>query len=113
MTNSETDRGQRERDERLDAAALRQLRLDDEFRAAAPSESDEAWLADPLNRGAMDDVAHAWNVFEEHAAAPEVMALRRDALSRAQRNAQRRWQSAAARRWAVAAAVLLAVVLGV
>jgi len=52
----------------------------------------EAWLAaDPGHAAAFDAVCSAWSLFGDQAAAPELLAMRRDALSRAHRAGGARW----------------------
>src|SRR3546814_9118770 len=56
------------------------------------SEALEAWLeADPTHRAAWAQVNDPWELIGDHATAPELMAMRRDALSRAHRLGRTRW----------------------
>lgn len=100
-------------DPRLEEALAWRLKLDEDHAANGAerivySPAYQSWLDDALNRAAMDEVSASWGVLDEHAAAPEVMALRRDALTRARRRAQRRWAPSA--RWLPAAAAALALI---
>src|SRR3546814_8084877 len=56
------------------------------------SEALEAWLeADPTHRAAWAQVNDPWELIGDHATAPELMAMRRAALSRAHRLGRTRW----------------------
>jgi transmembrane sensor len=62
------------------------------------SDAFEAWLAtDPCNAEAWAEAQALWDHFGEHAASPEIIAARRDALERASRSQRRRLY--AGRRW--------------
>jgi transmembrane sensor len=77
----------------------------------------DTWLVDrPDRQQALDEALSLWNLLGEDADAPEIMALRQDALGSMQRAGRQRWAAAVPPRrrvWAaIAAAVLLAVALG-
>src|SRR3546814_11543350 len=56
------------------------------------SEALEAWLeADPTHRAAWAPVNDPWELIGDHATAPALMAMRRDAPSRAPRLGRTRW----------------------
>lgn len=96
---------------RLEAAAAWRMRI--QTNPACEHEPEFlAWQADPLNRVAMNDTQEAWHAFDGHGAAPEVMALKRDALARAHRAASRRWVPRPGWAQAMAASVLIAIALG-
>ena len=53
------------------------------------SEAFEAWMADPANEAAWDQVQAPWREVGEKATSPQLMALRAGALARARRQDQR------------------------
>ncbi len=70
----------------------------------------EAWLADSDNVTAWQRVQKSWSFVGEHAASPELLALRHAALEHARREGQGRWTRSSARgtgllRFAAAASV--------
>ena len=74
-----------------------------------------AWIdADSTHAEAMIAVQDIWGALDEHAGAPEMMAARRDALSRSTRAAAARWRLGDSGNrgplWAAAAAALVLVV---
>jgi transmembrane sensor len=74
----------------------------------------EAWLeASPLHREAWEEVQAPWRHIGEQAAAPELIALRRDALTRARESARGRVGVRWPRVWAGVVAAGLLLVLGV
>ena len=76
------------------------------------SESLEAWLAaDPTHRDAWVQVNGPWELIGEHATAPELMAMRRDALSRAHRQGRARWSGRPRRGRLLAAVASFAVIV--
>ena len=80
----------------LDAAAGWRLRMDESGWTPADEAALEAWLAeDDSHAEAFARTGDVWDFFEEHAAAPEMMRARRDAIDRAQRRAGGRWVGAA------------------
>lgn len=60
---------------------------------ADTSDEFEAWLAEPLNRAAWDQVQASWQAFDAGAAAPELIDARQAALADARRVAARRWRA--------------------
>jgi transmembrane sensor len=84
------------------------LRLRD---GTADQDAFEAWLAaDPEHGEAFAATQDAWNLFDASATAPEVLAMRRDALSHAHRAGGARWGAWRPGRRSVAAAAVLALV---
>ncbi len=73
------------------------------------SDAFEAWIADPANEAAWDQVQHSWNLVGDQASSPEILTLRRDALERAGRFGA---TSGAAGRWLPRIAACLIVMLG-
>ena len=74
-----------------DQAAAWFLRLRDGGDARARAELTD-WLTEDPAHGPALDAAHAtWEMFGDQAAAPELLAMRRDALARAHRAGGRRW----------------------
>lgn len=102
--------------ELLEAAAAWRLRIFGENEPdPAEAEAFERWLsADPLHQEAFDRTTTAWDVLEPHAAAPELIRARRDALDHVRRAGTERWASRISRRasFRLAASVALAAVLG-
>jgi len=103
----------------LEAAAGWRMRMDEPGWSPADEQALDAWLAaDPLHEDAFARTGEVFSYFDEHAAAPEMMRARRDAIDRAQRQAGGRW--AGPRGWFVrmpapariAAGVAAAVALG-
>lgn len=90
------------------------LRLRDASDAGARAEF-EAWLeADPAHAAAFESVQSSWRALGEQAAAPELLAMRRDALARAHGRGSRRWAPGGIdrRRTAAGIAALVAVPAG-
>jgi transmembrane sensor len=76
----------------LDAAADWRMRMDAPGWSASDEAALEAWLAaDEAHERAFAHTGEVWDYFDEHAAAPEMMRARRDAIDRAHRTAGRRW----------------------
>ncbi len=96
---------------RLEAAAVWRVRIESD-EAAAQSQEFLAWLESPVNQEAYARACAAWDVFDDHLAAPELIAVRRDALSHARQVARRRFIPQ--RRWlsAIAAVLVLGVFAG-
>src|SRR5262249_12215346 len=67
----------------------------------------EAWLAEPGNAEAWDEVQEGWARVGEEAQSPELLALRRDALSRVHAHNRARWLGSDRLRWAAALVALL------
>jgi transmembrane sensor len=80
----------------LEAAATWRVRIQEDD-AIAQSPEFIAWLADGANLEAYARTSSAWQVFEDHSAAPEIIAIRRDALHRAR--AASRWRFVRRRRF--------------
>jgi transmembrane sensor len=71
---------------------------------------------DPAYADAVRRVEESWQAVGKHAASPELMAFREQAIARARRASARRWlhPSAVERRWRIAAAIAgVGVVLGI
>lgn len=88
---------------RLAEAAAWRVNLSED--GVETSEAFEAWIAEPDNAAAWEQVQRPWREIGENAAAPELIAARAGALERA-----RRGRRSSAPRWAAAA--LATVVLG-
>lgn len=94
---------------RVEAAAWRAALTD---ARAETSEPFESWLAaSPANEAAWRDVQAPWAYFQDHATAPEMMAVRREALARASRHHRLRFGSPAAPWRALAVSLVAAVLL--
>ena len=89
---------------RLTEAAAWRVRLTEDD--ADTSEAFEAWLADPLNEAAWDQVQAPWREIGEKATSPELMAARAGALARARRHGRLRWASTGRGRIAASVAAL-------
>jgi transmembrane sensor len=68
----------------------------------------EAWMSDPANESAWDQVMSSWVAVADHAESPALLVLRRNALDRAQREARRRWSPG----WRIVAAACLVLLIG-
>ena len=84
---------------------------------AETSEAFEAWLAaDERNAAAWSQIQHPWEFFGEHAAAPELIEIRRAALADARNTSRIRWIRPALlalrSRFAIAASILMAAIGG-
>jgi transmembrane sensor len=104
-------------DPRLEAASAWCLRLADGTLPADEQIQLDAWLrGDPENRKAFEDAVGIWQAVGETSLTPELLALRRDALTSFEGANRVRWQGRARRKWnwvpAAAAASLLLVVGG-
>ncbi len=99
----------------LDIAADWRQRLDGPGWTPADEAALDAWLAaDTRHAEAFEGAGQVWDFFDEHAAAPEMMRARRDAIDRAQRAAGRRWSGPGPRLPAparIAAGIAVAAVL--
>jgi transmembrane sensor len=85
---------------------------------AETSEAFETWLAaDERNAAAWTEVQRPWEFFGEHAAAPELIEIRRAALADARNTSRNRWIRptllALRSRFAVAASILMAAAAGI
>lgn len=79
---------------------------------AADERALQGWLAaDPAHTRAFEQSGAAWAAVDAHAVAPEMMALRRDALERARSAASRRHSVGGRRRIGLAIAACVALVL--
>ena len=102
-------------DTRLVEAATWQMRL---AQGDASGADFEAWLAaHPANKHAWQQVHASWQLLGEHAAQPEVLALREEALGHAREARQTRAKAHSARPWyrslqALAATVVLMIAGG-
>lgn len=108
MTNA-ANRGSGEAVLNEAAAWFTQLNEADGAARAGLERDFRAWLAaDPANAEAFARVTDAWNAIEPHALAPEMMALRRDALDEVQNAARARWRTGSSvRSWGAIAAALV------
>ena len=97
-----------------DQAAAWLLRLRDGGDAGVRAELGDWLAADPAHGPALDAVRATWELFGVQAAAPELLAMRRDALARAHRAGGRRWGGIQIGRRSVAAGLtaLVAAPLG-
>ena len=103
----------------LQAAAVWRMRMEGPDWGAEDEAALRAWLAkDELHQRAFDRTGKVWDLVDSHAATPDVMVIRRDALHRAQRTARGRmsqWRGGAVsapRRVAIAAGLAGLLVLG-
>ena len=100
----------------LEEAAGWRMRMDDAGWTGVDEAALDAWLAaDPAHEQAFAAAGDVFDYFEEHAAAPEMMRARRDAIHRAQKQAGGRWTERALRLPAptrIAAGIAAAAVLG-
>jgi transmembrane sensor len=65
-------------------AAVRWVSRVEEDRCLENSSELRTWLEKSRNREAYNRVRQAWGIFDDHKSAPELLALRREALERAQ-----------------------------
>jgi transmembrane sensor len=93
---------------RLEAAAVWRVRIEAD-ESVAQSGEFLAWLADPVNQDAYARASATWDAFGDHLAAPELIAVRRDALHRARQASRQRFVPR--RHWLAAIAAVL--VLGI
>ncbi|MGE5500431.1 MAG: FecR family protein [Ignavibacteriales bacterium] len=104
----------------LQSAAIWRMRRESADWSAEAEAAFQEWLAaDELHRRAFERTGKVWDLVDSHAATPDVMVVRRDALHRAQRTARdrmMRWSRSGAitRRggFAAAAGLLLAAGIG-
>jgi transmembrane sensor len=97
-------------DARLEEAAAWRVRLSET--GLATSEAFEAWLADPENAAAWDQVEAGWDLVGAIASEPEIVSARRAALADAQRANAANHRNHVWRSFASIAATLLFVLLG-
>ena len=100
--------------DRLDQAGEWCVRLADGGLSASDRERFEAWLdEDPANREAFEQTVAVWQRFGEPSAAPEVIALRTEALEALRLANRKRWSPGQRKsvQWiaAIAAALLLVI----
>lgn len=102
-------------DAMLEAAMMWRQRMEAPDWSVDDDAELETWLqADERHERAFSRTGEVWTVFDQHVAAPELIAARRALLGRVQRQVKGRWNAPArlpTRRLA-AAAVIAAVVLG-
>lgn len=96
----------------LEQASAWRLRIEADA-AVSESESFQAWFADPANRQAYARACATWDTFEDHLAAPQLLAIRRDALARARRASFQQFLPGRRRLAAIAAVFLLACAGGI
>jgi len=71
----------------LQAAAHWRMRLEAPDRSPGDEAAFEAWLAeDELHRRAWERTAKVWDLVDAHAATPDLMVIRRNALHRVHNN---------------------------
>jgi transmembrane sensor len=96
----------------VEQASAWRLRIETDAEVSE-SEGFQAWFADPVNRQAYARVCATWDVFEDHLAAPQLIAVRRDALARARRSSFLHILPGRRRLAAIAAILLLACASGI
>ncbi len=96
---------------RIQAAAAFSTWLADHRRETSPAL--EAWLAaGPENRRVWARRQQTWDLFDQQAASPELLDLRRRALNEARRAGRRRWNAGQWKRRALAAGLAMLAVAG-
>jgi transmembrane sensor len=80
---------------------------------AETSPEFESWIAEPANEAAWDRMQATWELVGEHASAPALLALRRDALARAHRHGRRRLKGQNGGRWYAAAVACITILVGI
>ncbi len=108
---SRTDRSSGDRTRRLAEATAWRVTLSEAGEFTSPE--FETWIADPQNEAAWDQVQSGWNIFDEHAEVPELLAWRRDALARAHREGRRQWGKVGSPGWRIAAAACVIMFVGI
>lgn len=73
---------------RLEQASAWRMRIETDEDLAV-SEDFQIWLSEPQNREVYGRVCATWDSLDDHLAAPQLLAIRRDALARARRAAAR------------------------
>jgi len=96
----------------VEEAGAWRIRIEADERVADSSEF-LAWFAEPANRDAYARACATWDAFEDHLAAPQLIAVRRDALERARQASMFRFVPTRRRIAAAAAGLLLAVGAGI
>lgn len=115
MTHSASDTMRIDRALLEEAAAWRLRIFGEDEPCPADAEAFERWLSASLgHQEAFDRSGAAWDLFEPHAAEPEVIRARRDALEFARQSGARRWANRLTRRagFRIAASLAAAAVLG-
>jgi len=96
----------------MEEAAAWRIRIEADGRVAEAPEF-LAWFAEPVNREIYARVCATWDTLEDHLAAPQLIAVRRDALERARRASLYRFVLTRRRMTAIAAGLLLTFGVGV
>jgi len=115
MTHSATDTLRTDRELLEEAAAWRLRIFGEQEPAPADAEAFERWLsASARHQDAFDRTGAAWDLLEPHAAEPEVIRARRDALEFARRSNRNRWTDGLTRRgsFRIAASIAAVAALG-
>jgi transmembrane sensor len=79
----------------------------------AESSEFQEWFSDSTNQDAYARKCATWDTFEDHLAAPQIIAIRRDALERARRASQHRFVPTRRHIGAIAAGLLFTIGTGV
>lgn len=87
----------------IDEASAWCLRLADDSLSAQDRSEFAAWLTEPRNAQALEDVTRTWQAIEATSVAPDLVDMRRDALAVFQRAHLSRWRGGASRWRGVAA----------
>lgn len=95
----------------MEEAAAWRIRIEADGRIAEQPDF-VAWFAEPSNRDAYARACATWDTFEDHLAAPQLIAIRRDALDRARRASLYRFVLTRRQIGAIAAGLLLALGVG-
>lgn len=96
---------------RLDEAALWRVRIEEDD-AVERSPEFVAWFADPLNQQAFSQACVSWEVFDYHLSAPELLAVRRDALTNVHDATVTRFSRRPRRLMTIAATLLVVALAG-
>ncbi len=97
---------------RLEQASAWRLRVEAD-EAIAVSADFQVWLSEPGNREVYGRVCATWDSLDDHLAAPQLLAIRQDALSRTRRTAAAGHLPGRRRLTAVAAVVMVAATAGI
>jgi len=95
---------------RTKQASAWRIRIDADARVEDSSEFQD-WFADPQNQDAYAQICATWDAFDDHLAAPQLVEIRRDALTDARRASRQR--VIPTRRWIGALAAVVIVAIGV
>jgi transmembrane sensor len=93
--------------ERLELAAAWRVRVEAD-ETVGQSQEFLDWFNDPANQEAYAKVCATWDTFEDHQAAPELIAVRRDALDRVRKANAKRFAPKYRALMAIAATLLIA-----